>query len=100
MAMTMAPGPALACSTASALICFRRARLRSGFGDLDFRAVAQPIDAVNDDLVARRESGSDRREFSVGRSGDDIALRHRRIVVEDIDKVARGPDLDGRVRRQ
>ena len=68
--------------------------------DLDLRAVAQPVDAVDHHLVACREARGDHRMLAVGRSDGDVALGDRRIVVEEIDEIARRPELDRRVGRE
>ena len=65
--------------------------------DLDLRAVAQTVDAVDHHLVARLEARGDHRALAVARSGDDVALGDRRIVVEEIDEIARRAELDRRV---
>ena len=46
----------------------------------DLRAVAQPVDAVNHHLVARRQARGDHGVLAVGRPDGDVALGDRRIV--------------------
>src|SRR5208282_1494194 len=68
--------------------CGLRPRARRSVDDLDLRAVAQTVDAVDHHLVARLEAGGDHRLLAVARSGDHVALGDRRIVVEEIDEIA------------
>ena len=65
--------------------------------DFDRRAVAQAVDAVDHHFVADLEAGGDHRALAVARSGDDVAFGDRRIVVEEIDEIARCAELDRRV---
>ena len=64
--------------------------------DLHLDAVAQTIDAVDHHLVARLQARGDHGVLAVGRSDDDVALGDRRIVVEEIDEIARRAELDRR----
>ena len=72
-------------------------RVAGAVDDLDRRAVAQTVDAVDHHLVAGLEARGDHRVLAVARSGDDVALGDRRIVVEEIDEIARCAELDRRV---
>ena len=82
--------------TASSL----RPRGRRVVDDPHLDAVAQTIDAVDHHLVARLQARGDHGVLAVGRPDDHVALGDRRIVVEEIDEIARRAELDRRIGRE
>src|SRR6516165_4445079 len=67
-------------------------------GNSHLQSVAQTIGAVDDDALAGRQTGIDRGDIGVDRSGADLPYRNRVVGIDDVNVGAGRAALDCRGR--